>query len=212
MHRCAAGCGFDRRFIPAYTGNAPAGWLRGCCNTVYPRVYGECSVCRTWKIKTYGLSPRIRGMPFKCLAIPVIARFIPAYTGNASLAALRVNIDTVYPRVYGECLSRSRNRNGWSGLSPRIRGMRNGRSFGNTTPRFIPAYTGNATEDAAGYAALTVYPRVYGECLHAAHVLSDISGLSPRIRGMLLMGDSVLEYDRFIPAYTGNARRYLEAR
>ena len=53
--------------------------------------------------------------------------------------------------------------------------------------RFIPAYTGNAEFDIASKALEAVYPRVYGECLNIRRNALLPTGLSPRIRGMLLM-------------------------
>ena len=108
-------------------------------------------------------------------------RFIPAYTGNAAAKSDTHFMLSVYPRVYGECLSTTHQPTLATGLSPRIRGMRD-----NNRPQ-------------------KVYPRVYGECALLQCHPPECYGLSPRIRGMLSPPFTSELFQRFIPAYTGNA-------
>ena len=72
------------RFIPAYAGNACRRFARLLCWSVHPRVCGERVVVRLIGAIGRGSSPRMRGTQQLAKTIAGIARFIPAYAGNAS--------------------------------------------------------------------------------------------------------------------------------
>ena len=55
-------------------------------------------------------------------------RSIPACTGNPVEGELGFDLSQVYPRVYGESLTNSLFVMPSNGLSPRVRGIRIGRS------------------------------------------------------------------------------------
>ena len=111
----------------------------------------------------------------------------------------------VYPRVYGECSHTNYISSVRHGLSPRIRGMHIDKCARQYWLRFIPAYTGNAPCKTICPSAVTVYPRVYGECPMRSSNIPEARGLSPRIRGMHCRLECCPCAARFIPAYTGNA-------
>ena len=132
----------------------------------------------------------------------------------------------VYPRVYGESISRvvtpprmgglsPRVRGiplsaiadlGTDGLSPRVRGIRYRRAALLGGRGSIPACTGNPTTANRSCGRLRVYPRVYGESFRSAFASQRKTGLSPRVRG--IRGDVLQRPVRFgsIPACTGNPR------
>ena len=70
--------------------------------------------------------------------------------------------------------------------------------------RFIPAYTGNGRRGCRQPSHLPVYPRVYGERFDDGQLVVCYVGLSPRIRGTVVITGLPHRAHRFIPAYTGN--------
>ena len=110
-----------------------------------------------------GLSPRVRGiLAYACLEGDVDGS-IPACTGNPSGDDAVVNVQRVYPRVYGESVYSRRGACYPWGLSPRVRGiLRVGHALG-VRPGSIPACTGNPDEGERLGWLIAVYPRVYGE-------------------------------------------------
>ena len=112
----------------------------------------------------------------------------------------------VYPRVYGEsggCIIRCEP---WSGLSPRVRGIRTLHSLRVFREGSIPACTGNPCRVVIADIPPRVYPRVYGESQRAIVRLIRFGGLSPRVRGIPGRVVSHRLQQRSIPACTGNPR------
>ena len=171
---------------------------------VYPRVYGESSISKNSLMEAAGLSPRVRGIHRLYEPVPVVARSIPACTGNPHLDGHVSAGPGVYPRVYGEssltcmgvCLR--------TGLSPRVRGILLPADADEPDDRSIPACTGNPWPPALPRLCWRVYPRVYGESMPLKDDLTSAHGLSPRVRGIRRRGTQVGRPARSIPACTGN--------
>ncbi len=94
------------RSIPACTGK-PDCYYAGCpSDAVYPRVYGETAAVFATIGILVGLSPRVRGNPLVCTAVPLGLWSIPACTGKPEYFGSGWRYVPVYPRVYGEtCFS-----------------------------------------------------------------------------------------------------------
>ena len=90
------------RFIPAYTGNSPAGVTSVCATSVHPRVHGELVNVNVAIVAVNGSSPRTRGTLKELRRISDSPRFIPAYTGNSATGRSSSGETSVHPRVHGE--------------------------------------------------------------------------------------------------------------
>ena len=95
---------------------------------------------------------------------------------------------------------------GWAenGLSPRLRGTRDGLHADAPCDRFIPAPAGNTPALSCKCFFLSVYPRACGEHPARAAMCLFICGLSPLLRGTLIAGPGNSDWPRFIPAPAGN--------
>ena len=190
--------------IPACTGNPPARCtaVRRC--RVYPRVYGESLGDRLAARRRTGLSPRVRGIHSGRRVCRRCCGSIPACTGNPRAGTFSAVGSWVYPRVYGESLSWSASALYHVGLSPRVRGIRTGRSTPGRSAGSIPACTGNPPQDRERLQAERVYPRVYGESLQRIGNAVTNAGLSPRVRGIRYAPQIPGHRRGSIPACTGN--------
>ena len=106
--------------------------------------------------------------------------------------------------MYGESVVQDRVQHADPGLSPRVRGIPGPRRERNLVSGSIPACTGNPGRPAATFHVDGVYPRVYGESLQEPVLCQVVSGLSPRVRGILRTGQPPGPDQRSIPACTGN--------
>ena len=153
----------ERRFIPAFAGNAPAPGPRAAPAPVHPRVCGEREFRRRRVRAGDGSSPRLRGTHSRRPGALFGLRFIPAFAGNAWSAGARPGRWPVHPRVCGERTGDGSWQSRPPGSSPRLRGtprLRHGPQFSG---RFIPAFAGNAVPDKTSRSTLPVHPRVCGE-------------------------------------------------
>ena len=73
----------DKRFIPAYAGNAATRLQHAISQTVHPRVCGERTSSAGVARPAAGSSPRMRGTHCHRCVGHCFLRFIPAYAGNA---------------------------------------------------------------------------------------------------------------------------------
>ena len=126
-------------------------------------------------------------------------------SGNAPLPTHNNCISTVYPRVLGERLKLTIDRQDQSGLSPCARGTRLKKTVLLILLRFIPVCSGNAYARNFHPFKLTVYPRVLGERLLENVKMKREYGLSPCARGTLIEGSNSYAPRRFIPVCSGNA-------
>ena len=128
--------------IPACTGEPTACTKSVWRYEVYPRVYGGTSE-RNFRNPQYrGLSPRVRGNPRAERQRSVGYGSIPACTGEPPEQSLHLQVDGVYPRVYGGTGTQNLDTPYATGLSPRVRG--------------------NPGDQACERKITGVYPRVYG--------------------------------------------------
>ena len=143
LHQAAAILA-ERRFIPAFAGNALAMRIAKSSSTVHPRVCGE----RSTRVRIFesecGSSPRLRGTPVHRGLTMSWTRFIPAFAGNAHGGRWANGVMAVHPRVCGERSSMMHCPVRIAGSSPRLRGTRRARLCLGHLIRFIPAFAGNA--------------------------------------------------------------------
>ena len=170
---------------------------------VYPRVCGGTS---SWGIENSaaeGLSPRMRGNPTRRRRISINHGSIPAYAGEPLVSMAERSWPQVYPRVCGGTSISHATIRPPKGLSPRVRG--NPEQCRTRWPplRSIPACAGEPAQGRGRGPADAVYPRVCGGTLPSAYCAAHVSGLSPRVRGNLLLCRSHLLPSRSIPACAG---------
>ena len=89
------------------------------------------------------------------------------------------------------------------GLSPRVRGNRNGKASLARRSGSIPACAGEPTRPPPAHTFTPVYPRVCGGTAITIPAAAWRSGLSPRVRGNLLPGAHQPLRPRSIPACAG---------
>ncbi len=195
-----------RGSIPAYAGKPGSGPRSRLRPRVYPRVCGEAlPVQRTHRCRQ-GLSPRMRGSLANAVnAIPG-HRSIPAYAGKPGMVCSSARAFRVYPRVCGEARLRVIVRGLLVGLSPRMRGSRTLTRDGQGYRGSIPAYAGKPTIPGAVHGSAVVYPRVCGEAVTSPSKSVSSSGLSPRMRGSLVLAGAADVGVGSIPAYAGKPR------
>ena len=125
-------------------------------------------------------------------------------TGNTFFRLVAVNWNAVYPRGYGEHYRPAYASRGELGLSPWIRGTHLAPAPSTPKNRFIPVDTGNTTDQTRHRRRGAVYPRGYGEHRKECLLLPAQRGLSPWIRGTLIIESNPPMSLRFIPVDTGN--------
>ena len=89
------------------------------------------------------------------------------------------------------------------GLSPRVRGNRADPALPAPAPGSIPACAGEPWNDKIKNAVSRVYPRVCGGTVYALPGHHPRHGLSPRVRGNLVMVRAAGSMIRSIPACAG---------
>ena len=173
---------------------------------VHPRAYGEYEDKDILTFVVYGSSPCLRGIHLRSDLFALCGRFIPVLTGNAISKEAMFQPLSVYPRAYGECITRLKIGATTGGLSPCLRGMPTCFRLLRGKTRFIPVLTGNAHPHVEANLHNPVYPRAYGECdLSMGDGIAN-TGLSPCLRGMRYEINVNQEGSRFIPVLTGNAQ------
>ena len=193
--------------IPACTGNPEERKAKAKKRGVYPRVYGESTPGARREQPHRGLSPRVRGIHLAAVIAQAAWRSIPACTGNPRPRYRSQTAIRVYPRVYGESDNLGVDVAEFLGLSPRVRGIHYRAYLDELGERSIPACTGNPNRKPALRPLVGVYPRVYGESPLAKFRHESLSGLSPRVRGILHGRPPPAAVDGSIPACTGNPGR-----
>ena len=184
-----ASSGRKYRFIPAYAGNAYGKLAAGRRLPVHPRIRGERWIGIDAERGLSGSSPHTRGTHVGGGFGVGVARFIPAYAGNA------VSTSNIIPLRCGS--------------SPHTRGTLSIICLDLDRGRFIPAYAGNAGSRPGARWWRSVHPRIRGERMIAQAAEIDRIGSSPHTRGTRYhFGTSNVVY-RFIPAYAGNAQRTM---
>ena len=140
-------CGYESearrlRSIPACAGEPLE--PKGLSNTreVYPRVCGGTAIPNLRTISPHGLSPRVRGNPFKLRLFNESDRSIPACAGEPSSMPSWASRMRVYPRVCGGTQRPIEDTQRRNGLSPRVRGNPIASSAAVVSPGSIPACAG----------------------------------------------------------------------
>ena len=189
--------------IPACTGEPLPRLLWQALRRVYPRVYGGTANAGKGLAACKGLSPRVRGNHAPALASMGNAGSIPACTGEPLPSPYQANRGRVYPRVYGGTLADHQAPLLLNGLSPRVRGNHLDQARMPSRLGSIPACTGEPEISLLRENGRRVYPRVYGGTLRKCRTTRSIGGLSPRVRGNLLVLWIVYRGTGSIPACTG---------
>ncbi len=141
------------------------------------------------KIGAGGSSPRVWGIQFHELLNLCIVRFIPTCVGN-----------TVTRREPG---------GSGRGSSPRVWGIRDIHLRDADLFRFIPTCVGNTYPTIDNRCVLAVHPHVCGEYRWRATWWSMSTGSSPRVWGIPVEGDMVVNVNRFIPTCVGNTNHWV---
>ena len=171
--------------------------------SVYPRVCGGAYFACPRVTSLSGLSPRVRGSLGAWRRGVRDCRSIPACAGEPPLASALAGPKEVYPRVCGGAWCRERSCLIPYGLSPRVRGSP--RAEGELVPRpgSIPACAGEPRCRSRANGCRAVYPRVCGGAVRISTNLSELSGLSPRVRGSPPLANAIAYSLRSIPACAG---------
>mgnify|MGYP007084074620 CR=1 FL=1 len=191
---------------------------------------GERTVAVMIRSAPYGSSPHTRGTRPPAARCGRASRFIPACAGNARRSPGPSGATSVHPRIRGERSGSIGAPPPPGGSSPHTRGTRAddrrchpGSRFipayaGNATlfsrsslsVRFIPAYAGNARPHARATGCFSVHPRIRGERWMQTSAAHRWVGSSPHTRGTRRPAARAVAAWRFIPAYAGNAEKWLE--
>ena len=189
--------------IPAYAGEPTRRKRTTKSARAYPRVCGGATACRLRSTRTSGLSPRMRGSHPCSSTSSISAGPIPAYAGEPGRRFVGTGNRRAYPRVCGG----ARLSGGICGidilLSPRMRGSPILPVWDAISPGPIPAYAGEPDARVRLHHAGAAYPRVCGGATAYIHSTPPSVGLSPRMRGSLIL-DILRDCFRGpIPAYAG---------
>ena len=213
--------------IPACAGQPDVTGHHAYCLMVYPRVCGATLVDLRGSYVAIGLSPRVRGNPLSGTGHPFahcglsprvrgnpVGRFlhpfdggsIPACAGQPSGRPDQAKTWWVYPRVCGATDSTTHVWPLPRGLSPRVRGNPSPVLLPPLAARSIPACAGQPRHVRQPSCHHSVYPRVCGATSVVWALLSPVSGLSPRVRGNLVLFPSLAGGEQSIPACAGQPR------
>ena len=162
------------------------------------------STASPWWIR--GLSPRVRGNLLVEVPHPFRPRSIPARAGEPSATGSAWTSWTVYPRACGGTTGYHRVSNFRQGLSPRVRGNQHRILGGADLLGSIPARAGEPLRRTRLRVLDTVYPRACGGTINISPHIDIQQGLSPRVRGNLVIRLDMLPIVRSIPARAGEPR------
>ena len=173
--------------IPACAGQPAACRAGSAATRAYPRVCGATSDGGKDTLPYTGLSPRVRGNRADVRVRVGAGGPIPACAGQPEQACGGSYLFRAYPRVCGATVVRSDKVQPATGLSPRVRGnLRAGpSSCFDSGP--IPACAGQPMRWQTCCTPAGAYPRVCGATYCAMTTICRAWGLSPRVRGNLLL-------------------------
>ena len=149
----------------------------------YPRGCGGTRNRTLLTAVVLGLSPRVRGNRKGPDVGKREKRTIPAGAGEPGGHHLIVALDGDYPRGCGGTLVQALKTPAQSGLSPRVRGNRNGKDGAGVSGGTIPAGAGEPCRADDDGRARGDYPRGCGGTGGALSQTLNAVGLSPRVRG-----------------------------
>ena len=188
---------------PRVCGGTRGAIVQGHQTRVYPRVCGGTFYPSTEKCPVCGLSPRVRGNPLQYRQHHLYVRSIPACAGEPCPHSATGRPPRVYPRVCGGTQRMDGRRHTARGLSPRVRGNPVQRVFTAVPTGSIPACAGEPPRWSPTTPRTTVYPRVCGGTARALANWLRCGGLSPRVRGNLIVGGDGDVFGGSIPACAG---------
>ena len=142
-------------------------------------------------------------------ALQTQERSIPACAGEPIYTITAHYSVEVYPRVCGGTSVYCSGNLGGRGLSPRVRGNPGRRQRAVRAIGSIPACAGEPYFQTDAARLVEVYPRVCGGTGYTLFGASVIHGLSPRVRGNLLITLSSEPSVRSIPACAGEPCRAI---
>ena len=189
--------------IPACAGEPNVGAGQQHLTEVYPRVCGGTKYRRVMGIDAKGLSPRVRGNLSEPRRCRIHKGSIPACAGEPPPPAAQSAAKQVYPRVCGGTQSTVFLVAVYMGLSPRVRGNRVCLGCLAGGSRSIPACAGEPVCVALFPRRVRVYPRVCGGTVPIPPHVDALEGLSPRVRGNLLLPMMQPSTQWSIPACAG---------
>ena len=195
------------RSIPACAGEPPRRPGLADTSGVYPRVCGGTSRTLSTPSPAGGLSPRVRGNLTHSFHSIARRGSIPACAGEPRWINARDTRHWVYPRVCGGTRRGRRPTPSSRGLSPRVRGNRISRAIPQVIGGSIPACAGEPPGSPWCQGRCAVYPRVCGGTFWTLANDWPMPGLSPRVRGNLLVAYIEVILARSIPACAGEPSR-----
>ena len=151
-----------------------------------------------------GPSPRARGIPWHAAGRPSALGSIPASAGNPPTSGPCWRPARVHPRERGESLDVQPLQQIARGPSPRARGIPTGSRSAARELGSIPASAGNPSCSATWTPGGRVHPRERGESWGALESGGQISGPSPRARGIHRREHQPRPGPGSIPASAGN--------
>ena len=153
-----------------------------------------------------GLSPRVRGNLCRRAVLHQLRGPIPACAGQPRRRKRLRRGSMAYPRVCGATCSFQRSMAAFMGLSPRVRGNRVAWIWWHWPLGPIPACAGQPEVASHWLGELGAYPRVCGATQLPALLLRWRRGLSPRVRGNLLLPVRAVKKKGPIPACAGQPK------
>ena len=171
------------RSIPARAGEPSCYRVYFGQTTVYPRACGGTRAVWSKPWGSMGLSPRVRGNPPGRQSDCARPGSIPARAGEPGQHGPSGTVSTVYPRACGGTMPVPMQPRIAHGLSPRVRGNRQGGTSHTCPSRSIPARAGEPADARHSLFGATVYPRACGGTFTVTYREEDGAGLSPRVRG-----------------------------
>ena len=191
------------RLIPACAGKTPVISPKPFSRTAHPRVCGENpGVAHRFRCLP-GSSPRVRGKRRMVRPRRRRTRLIPACAGKTPAHVDMSSPFPAHPRVCGENGGRYLRQFIPTGSSPRVRGKRAGEDRAGALDGLIPACAGKTVLISYCPRPDAAHPRVCGENWGRGCGRGRRPGSSPRVRGKLLIGYSITQQHRLIPACAG---------
>ena len=189
--------------IPACAGEPAtmrAGWR---ASRVYPRMCGGTGFLTFPGLNPTGLSPHVRGNRSPISAIGVGHGSIPACAGEPPGAGGGISENRVYPRMCGGTGFGRTFHAPIEGLSPHVRGNRDGLRAHSRRTGSIPACAGEPKTPGQLARRYKVYPRMCGGTARIDISGQDAEGLSPHVRGNHAGCEGLLMPPGSIPACAG---------
>ena len=193
----------DAGSIPACAGEPVSPSPAHRTSQVYPRVCGGTLCDGDQGDAGSGLSPRVRGNLHGYIRAIHAEGSIPACAGEPSNAGRQTSAPGVYPRVCGGTIPGPRPNFSICGLSPRVRGNLMPVVEVKQDVGSIPACAGEPGSFVQSIRSSRVYPRVCGGTTIRDFMVTNLPGLSPRVRGNLPLRPVRLWPGGSIPACAG---------